>query len=384
MARNHGMKYALGKYLSFLDADDYFAPDLLERLYCNAEKDEANIVICRYKELCENTGDIRNIDWSFIDSFFVKKKRFFGEDLNYAGIFQISRGWAWDKLFETDFVRRSEYKFPDFRSSEDGFFVYMLLISAQTISYIDDVLITHRINNENSLSNTREKDWLNGFKMLLTIWNEIKRLNLYEVYEQSFLNEVPNFMMWYLNSTQDFGTFKSCYMYMQMVLEPEIHVLNHERDYYFQKELFDWYQRVISLLLEEYLFQEQKEKTELLNQERKQISKVYAEKGWIFPYHLIEKGKTLVLYGAGKIGKCYYSQLIDSQFCKEVVWVDKHYEKCVDTGRMVKNPEVISTLKYDYIFLAVKDEQLQREIKEWLSRKGVRPDQIRCYGQNER
>ncbi len=28
--RNNGMQHAVGKYLSFLDADDYFEPDMLE------------------------------------------------------------------------------------------------------------------------------------------------------------------------------------------------------------------------------------------------------------------------------------------------------------------------------------------------------------------
>ena len=31
-ARNLGMKYARGRYLSFLDGDDYFEPDMLEKM----------------------------------------------------------------------------------------------------------------------------------------------------------------------------------------------------------------------------------------------------------------------------------------------------------------------------------------------------------------
>ena len=36
VARNHGMEYAQGKYLSFLDSDDYFEADMLEKMYLMA------------------------------------------------------------------------------------------------------------------------------------------------------------------------------------------------------------------------------------------------------------------------------------------------------------------------------------------------------------
>ena len=52
VARNKGMSYATGKYLSFLDADDYYAPEMLEKMAEEAEKNKADIVICRYGQCC--------------------------------------------------------------------------------------------------------------------------------------------------------------------------------------------------------------------------------------------------------------------------------------------------------------------------------------------
>lgn len=258
-ARNKGMEYASGKYLSFLDADDYYAPDMIEKMVQKAEENSADIVICRYEQFYEKEGETGQPDWSFEELFLngkgaFSKDAFAGKNLNCAGIFQITKGWAWDKLFRTDFVKRCGYQFPEFRSSEDGFFVYMLMARAERISYMDDAFAAHRINVSGSLSNTKEKDWLNGFKMWSMIAEELKKQGLFEVYERSFANELLYFLLWYLESMQTFEAFRNCYQYIQLVVEPEFGLLSYGEGFFFQAELLEWYKEVLKLSLAEYLF----------------------------------------------------------------------------------------------------------------------------------
>ena len=48
MARNLGLKYAKGKYICFIDADDYVESNYLEEMYRAIEKQKADIVCCGF------------------------------------------------------------------------------------------------------------------------------------------------------------------------------------------------------------------------------------------------------------------------------------------------------------------------------------------------
>lgn len=56
-ARNYGVEQALGAYITFIDADDYIAPDYVEYLYDLIRKYDADISCCCMIKTIENTVD---------------------------------------------------------------------------------------------------------------------------------------------------------------------------------------------------------------------------------------------------------------------------------------------------------------------------------------
>lgn len=55
-ARNEGMKYATGKYVSFIDSDDFIEPDMLEKCVNAMHADDADMVIFDYYQYYQATG----------------------------------------------------------------------------------------------------------------------------------------------------------------------------------------------------------------------------------------------------------------------------------------------------------------------------------------
>ncbi|SDH60545.1 Glycosyl transferase family 2 [Pseudobutyrivibrio sp. 49] len=54
VARNNGIKAAIGEYILFVDADDYLNEDMIEKMYQSAKDQCVNLVICGYNLIMNN------------------------------------------------------------------------------------------------------------------------------------------------------------------------------------------------------------------------------------------------------------------------------------------------------------------------------------------
>ena len=370
-ARNYGMREAGGEYYLFLDSDDFFSQDMLEKLYRKAEMNQLDIAICRYDLYDDADGKTRSVRFEERDAYLPADLPVFsGKDLRDAGIFQVSVGWAWDKLFRRTFVEECGYLFPEFRSSEDGFFVYMLMARAERMGIIDDRLVFHRINNRNSLSNTKESDWENGFKMLELTAKELGRQGLYSLYEKSFVGFAVEFQVWYLQSMNEKKAFYNCYQYIRNKMEPEFHFMRFPDGFLCGSSELARYHQVLELEFDELLFAILEEKEDNLQRSMK--------KGWVFPYSLIPRGCRVVLYGAGIIGQDYREQLLQTEYCREVYLVDGNYGQYQGGDFQVENPELLKEIDFDYVVISIFDREIQRKVRQRLLSAGIRREKIIC------
>lgn len=91
---------------------------------------------------------------------------------------------------------------------------------------------------------------------------------------------------------------------------------------------------------------------------------ILQEDNYLFPFELIPVGSKVVLYGAGNVGISYWKCLQSCNYAREIYWVDKRYEELVQKGLLVDSPHILTQIDFDYVVIAIVDQELADEIKD--------------------
>lgn len=93
---------------------------------------------------------------------------------------------------------------------------------------------------------------------------------------------------------------------------------------------------------------------------------------YLFPFEKIRQGTDVVIYGNGNVGKSYLKQIKMTKYCNIVAVVDKR------GGEGVLEPRECKNLRYDYIVVAIANENVMQEIRVLLCELDVDKDKIIC------
>lgn len=126
-ARDKGILYASGDYITFLDSDDYIKEDYIETYTSEAEKTNADIICGSF---------IRDVDGKKIDCRPDRR-----EELSEW--IDIS---ACTKFYKREFLLENHLNFNGIRIYEDELFMYKILLKSPQIAWIDYSGYFYRLN----------------------------------------------------------------------------------------------------------------------------------------------------------------------------------------------------------------------------------------------
>lgn len=155
-ARNRGLDEACGEFILFVDADDAFAPNYLERMHEVITKHNADVVLCNPRfDYC---------DRSIIENMFHKMPEFKELVLNRNSALEyIAWFWGrgkffyrvepWGKLIRHSLINHFHLRFQGSYSEDVAFSAALACIAAKTVAINDALYFYNRKNNSDINNN---------------------------------------------------------------------------------------------------------------------------------------------------------------------------------------------------------------------------------------
>ena len=178
-ARNTGLKTAKGKYVGFVDPDDYLEPEFYEKMTNLITRDDTDLVICGVRKVFEDGKcAVEKLTNNKVSAQNAINELF---DVNGLNL----RPSVWNKLFKTEMIGCFDEKIS---VSEDLKFCVEYLLKCKNVSYIEQNLYNN-VQRNGSLT----KGGINELEIVNTVkTNEY----VYRLVKRKYKNEAKTVCYW--------------------------------------------------------------------------------------------------------------------------------------------------------------------------------------------
>lgn len=176
-AKNTGMKVAKGDWIGFIDADDWIAPDMYEKLINKAEDTGATCVGCDYSLVNDYTFEVGQI----VPNSNLGQTGILGNEQKKAII--LDCGSLVVKIYRRDIIMNNNLFFPEDIFYEDNAMGNSYLLTNERYEYVPEPLYyyyQHDASTVHVINVKRCEDRMVAGRIMI---DEAKRLGFYDEYK---------------------------------------------------------------------------------------------------------------------------------------------------------------------------------------------------------
>ena len=179
-ARNSGLSFAKGRYITFFDPDDTYEPQLLEKVAESLDRQRAQIILFGHTEdTCNEAGEITqslaypvpissskeppeesSVGSSAIPSATSATHEYQSPEAFHPMVLtwekNIHYGYAWNKFYDLAFIKEHRLKFKNNPLIEDLEFNVEAFSCAQTVNVVSEPLYHYAKREQGNLTNKFE------------------------------------------------------------------------------------------------------------------------------------------------------------------------------------------------------------------------------------
>lgn len=215
-SRNKGIRAAKGKYLSFLDGDDIYEKEMLEKAYYACE--EYNLDVIRFQGKEASSENIYCKEYAQLDNFYIRRYCTSPFSLQNLKAYEV-RNWGVSpelELFRKSYIIANHLEYQTLPCCNDVYFVEMALLLANRMMVLDDSrIMAHFRQHQEPSRISIYRDPLCAYYALKKVQDELIMRNKFENYYQQFFYLFFKDMLSVIGNCKEQRESRRFYLFLQ-------------------------------------------------------------------------------------------------------------------------------------------------------------------------